>query len=301
MQFIQPSFTHIYFPIIIESVVKRLEENPSSNCLNTQLLNIIYSCICSDMENTLFLLEKQLYLQKFFDKISLKIDHLNTNYDRKVMIIGLSNLLMSVQLFTNNKGIYINLLIFTLKILQSLQLLETKKLSKKDLKQLDFEKDSSKYDKSHSKKGKLNKDQLNSSIKKLRKMKKKALKDLSIDENYPEKLDILYDTIKNISSKIKKIDEFLFFSSCLKYAEQSGIKLTSCLDSLGEKMTSFLYQIIKCHRIDVENPELKIKSVRRIVTAKRMIAKSEIIPPNYITPKQKKSVKGEHNLKINNK
>ena len=296
LQFTKPSFTSIYFPLIIESVIKRLEENPTSNCLNFQLLNIIFSCICSDMDNTLLLLEKQFYLIKFFDKISQKIDYIKNNYDQKIMVIGLSTLLTSVQLFKNNKAIYTNLLMFALKLLQSLQLLEIKTVSKKDLKQIEDRSRSFSREKSdlNEKNLEIQKNDVKNNIKRLKnlkylkKMKKNALRNHFLDENDPEKLDLLYDTIKYISSKINIIDEFLFFSSCLKFAEQSGIRITSCLDLLGEKMTTFLYQMINVRRIDIENSDLKITSIRRIVTAKRTIARSEIILPNCITPTENK-------------
>jgi len=288
LQYIDPNSLNDYLPTIISSAIKRLDESPLTNSLNIQLLNIIFSAFCYDSERTILLLETQGYFGKIFDKLNEKFEVIKNNYDRKILSIGLSNLLMIFNLYQNNKKIYTDIIRFILKILHKQNSEDMNKRSRIDKKVINLDDDDDEDDENGSNNSSNEIEKLLSikanagdKLKNKRDIKKRyGSKGINIDDedDDTEELDSKYDTLNSIISRIHKIDEYAFFTACLRHAEMIGINLKSFCESIEASMFDFLKNVISCQRISINVNNNEISTIRKLVKAKRMVPRNEIKP-----------------------
>lgn len=302
LQYIDPIYLGDFLPSIIASVIKRLDASPTTNSLHLQLFNVIFSSFCSDSERTMILLETQGYFIKFFEKLNEKFELIRNSYDRKLLVIGLSNVLMIINLYESNKKVYTDIMLFILKILQRQNAEDINKRSKIDKKVINLEDDEDEDDSDDSS------DEINrlilaktngGAISKNKKDSKNRLgpKGSNLDDDDDaEDIDSKYDTLNSIISKIQKIDEYAFFTASLRHAERVGINLDSLHDLIGPIMFDFLKNVVSCMRISIHVNNNEISTIRKLVIAKRMIPKNEAKAPN---PSHNSN--HQNNFNINNK
>eukprot|EP01022_Parablepharisma_sp_SALTPOND_P006054 TRINITY_DN1245_c0_g1_i1.p1 TRINITY_DN1245_c0_g1~~TRINITY_DN1245_c0_g1_i1.p1 ORF type:complete len:948 (+),score=72.74 TRINITY_DN1245_c0_g1_i1:10012-12855(+) len=88
----------LYIPIILEQVVKRLNMPPSADYLSRELYNAILCSVCNNAQVTLGKLEALGSTETVFSGLFENAGKYQATYDVKVLVIGLSNLLIQSSL-----------------------------------------------------------------------------------------------------------------------------------------------------------------------------------------------------------
>ena len=83
-----------YIPVIVEQVVKRLASPPTADYLSRELYNVILCSICNNAMLTLSKLETLGVTAQVFTGLLENSGKYQATYDVKVLVIGLSNLLI---------------------------------------------------------------------------------------------------------------------------------------------------------------------------------------------------------------
>ena len=139
-----------YIPLLLAEMLKRLEAAQTLDLLTKQLYNAFLCAICNNAHVTLTYLETQGKLAPLLDAIAKDVKKYRGNYDKKVLVIGLSNVIAQENLPASISKASSKILDIIVTVLQEQTAEETKKLLKSDKKAISVDASSSEDDSSDS-------------------------------------------------------------------------------------------------------------------------------------------------------
>jgi len=101
LQTIEPKLMEPYIPHIIQKLLERLNTEPNTIYLSQQIYNAVLCSICNNAKVTLEKIEELKCTEPFFRKLLDSSTNYKITYEVKVLTIGLSTLLLQLQLPTH--------------------------------------------------------------------------------------------------------------------------------------------------------------------------------------------------------
>lgn len=262
-----------YIPPLIKEVIKRFEMNPVPQILAIQLYNVILCAACNNSQITIRALNELGKDESLLNMILHESAKFKTVYDRKVLAIGLSNIIVQDAFPDIIKKLYPVMLNVIITALQTQEQEETKKMLKSDKKAIKLSDINGESSSSES-----NEEEMSTKPQ----GEEKKPRDEDSDEGYDSEneempkdaSEAVNATIDKIQGQIKKIDEYSYVGTVIRVMFGKNPEATKLLvNNLNEVQQEYLKQIMQSRRITTMRKGERVTVARRIVKPKHKITK----------------------------